>query len=190
MNAPLDLKMDKATFLRWASHQQGKYELVQGRPVMQHTPTRFHGNIAKNIERTLDTQMDLSRWTSRRGDLSVEIGEETRIPDVFVEPIGLDGRANITTVPVLIVEILSPTSVQEDMRSKPPLYFQLPTLEVYIVASQDTPYLWVWQRSQDSARTFPDKPLEIDDPAASVDLGHLGISLPLAEIYRGLFSKD
>lgn len=187
MNSPLDLKMDKATFLRWASHQEGKYELVEGRPVMQQTPTRDHRSIAKNIERALDVRLDLDVWVVGRGDLSVEIGQETRVPDVMVEPAGLDGRAIVTDRPVLLVEVLSPSSVHNDMNAKPSLYFQIPSLEAYIVASQDVPYVWVWQRSQDAARTFPAKPDEIDDPAASVALAHLKITVPLAEIYRGIF---
>ena len=50
MNAPLDLKMDKASFLRWASHQEGKYELVGGRPVMQKFVTVLarHGTASAN----------------------------------------------------------------------------------------------------------------------------------------------
>ena len=189
MNAPLDLKMDKATFLRWASHQEGRYELVEGNPVLQETATRDHGSIAKNIERALDARLDLDLWNVRRGDLSVAIGEETRVPDVMVEPAGLDGKANISDSPVLIVEVLSPSSVYTDLNAKPPLYFQIDLLEAYIVASQDVPYLWVWQRSRDAARVFPDKPDEIDDPGQSLVLTHLGITIPLAEIYRGILPK-
>lgn len=186
MNAPLDVKMDKATFLRWASHQEGKYELVAGRPILQESATRRHGQLAKNIERMLDHQLDAARWSVMRGELSVEIGDETRIPDVMVEPAGLDGRAVVTSVPVLLVEVLSPSSLRNDMKAKPDLYFQIPSLEAYIVVSQDEPYAWVWQRSQDAARVFPEKPDEIDDPAASIKLAHLGVDLPMAEIYRGI----
>ena len=49
MNAPLDLRMDKATFLRWVQHQQGRWELIGGRPVMQQSPKRVHGSIARNF---------------------------------------------------------------------------------------------------------------------------------------------
>jgi Uma2 family endonuclease len=189
MNSPLDLKMDKATFLRWASHQEGKYELVEGRPIMQQTPTRDHRSIAKNFERALDARLDLDVWVVGRGDLSVEIGQETRVPDVMVEPAGLDGRAIVTDQPVLLIEVLSPYSVHNDMNAKPALYFQIPSLEAYIVASQDLPYVWVWQRSQDAARVFPDKPDEIDDPKAAILLNHLATTIPLAEIYSGIFPK-
>ena len=189
MNAPLDLKMDKATFLRWARHQEGKYELVAGRPVLQETANRDHKRVAKNFERALDARLDPDVWESTRGDLSAEIGQDTRVPDVMVEPARLDGKANTTSEPVLLVEVLSPSSVHNDMKSKPAIYFQIPSLEAYIVASQDEPYLWVWQRSPDAARAFPEKPDEIDDPAGVVALAHLGITLPLAEIYRGIFAK-
>ena len=45
MNAPLDLRMDKATFLRWILTRPGRYELVGGRVVMQDTGTRDHSAI-------------------------------------------------------------------------------------------------------------------------------------------------
>ena len=189
MNAPLDLKMDKATFLRWARHQEGRYELVEGRPVMQHSPTRRHGDIAKAIERLLESKLDLTTWVIRRGDLSVEIGEEFRLPDVMVEPAGLDDTSHATSEPVLIVEVMSPSSLYNDLNTKPPLYFKLATLETYIVASQDAPYLWVWQRARDAERAFPTLPEEIHDLAQSIELVHLGIALPVADFYRGIFSK-
>jgi Uma2 family endonuclease len=186
MNAPLDLRMDKTTFLRWAQSQEGRYELIGGRVVMQQTPTRRHWRISKNLEQALEQRLDLSKWSILRGDISVEYGEETRIPDVLVEPAGLPEDLNVTDQPVLLAEVLSPSSMQTGFHAKPNLYFQIPSLEIYIVASQDRPYLWVWQRSPDAARAFPDVGVEFDSLAATVDLAHFGITVPLAEIYRGI----
>ncbi len=186
MNAPLDLRMDKTTFLRWVQSQEGRYELIGGRVVVQQTPTRRHWRVSKNLEQALEHRLDLSLWTSLRGDISVEYGEETRVPDVLVEPAGLPEDLNATDQPVLLAEILSPSSMQADFHAKPNLYFQIPSLEIYIVASQDRPYLWVWQRSKAASRAFPDVAEEFDSLAATFDLAHFGISLPVAEIYRGM----
>ena len=189
MNAPLDLKMDKATFLRWVQKQQGRWELVGGRPVLQDSATRDHGTISKNFERALDRRLNLDLWSVWRGEISVEVGDETRAPDVMVEPAGLPGKLNATDQPVLLVEVLSPSSGHNDFHAKPNLYFQLPSLEAYIVASQDTPCLWTWQRSQGPVRTFPDAPAVIDDAAGIIQLVHLDVTIPMAEIYRG-FIRD
>jgi Uma2 family endonuclease len=186
MNAPLDLRMDKKTFLRWAQSQEGRYELIGGRVVVQQSPSRRHGYIARNIDDSLRQRLDGKKWSVLRGDISVEYGEETRVPDVLVEPAGLPEDLNVTDQPVLLAEVLSPSSMQTDFNAKPNLYFQIPSLEIYIVASQDRPYLWVWQRSPDAARAFPELAVEFDTLTAIVDLAHFGITLPLAEIYRGI----
>lgn len=186
MNAPLDIIMDKATFLRWAQHREGRWELVGGRPVMQQNPTRVHGNIARNLERVLIKRLDPARWDVRRGDISVDLGAETRLPDLLVEPAGLPLDGLTTTAPVLIAEVLSPSSMTTDFRDKPTQYFKLPTLEAYVVLSQTEPYAWVWQRTIDGDRRFPDAPQEIDDPNETLVLAHLGQSVPLAEIYDGI----
>ena len=186
MNAPLDLRMDKKTFLRWVQSQEGRYDLIGGRVFMQHSPSRRHGYIARNIDDALRQRLDAERWSVLRGDISVEIGEEARLPDVLVEPAGLPEDLNVTDQPVFLAEVLSPSSMQADFHAKPNLYFQIPSLEIYIVAGQDRPYLWVWQRSRDAARAFPDMAVEFDSLAAIVTLEHFGIKLPLAEIYRGI----
>ena len=186
MNAPLDIKMDKATFLRWGQHQEGRWELVGGRPVMQQNPTRRHGDIASNFRDCLRKRLDRSIWSVRSGDIAVEIGEETRLPDVMVEPAGLPGQALTTDQPVLICEVLSPSSMTSDFRDKPAQYFRLPSLEVYVVLSQHEPYAWVWQRPADGDRKFPAEPQEIDDPKGSLGLAHLGLSIPLSEVYDGI----
>ena len=186
MNAPLDLRMDKKTFLRWVQSQEGRYDLIGGRVVMQQTPTRRHWRISKNLEQALEQRLDQREWTILRGDISVEYGEETRVPDVLVEPAGLPEDLNVTDQPVFLAEVLSPSSMQADFHAKPNLYFQIPSLEIYIVAGQDRPYLWVWQRSRDAARAFPDMAVEFDSLAAVVTLEHFRITVPLAEIYRGI----
>lgn len=186
MNAPLDLRMDKKTFLRWVQSQEGRYELIGGRVVMQHSPSRRHGYIARNIDDALRQRLDGKQWSVLRGDISVEYGEETRVPDVLVEPAGLPEDLNVTDQPVLLAEVLSPSSMQADFHAKPNLYFQIPSLEIYIVASQDRAYLWVWQRSKEGTRAFPDLAVEFDSLEAAVDLTHFGITLPVAEVYRGV----
>lgn len=186
MNAPLDIRMDKVTFLRWGQHQEGRWELVGGRPVMQQNPTRVHGDIASNFRDALRKRLDRRSWSVRSGDIAVDIGEETRLPDVLVEPAGQPPRGLTTDVPALICEVLSPSSMTTDFRDKPAQYFTLPSLEAYVVLSQNEPYAWVWQRETVGDRRFPEAPEELDDPAKAIELRHLALSLPLAEIYDGI----
>ena len=49
MNAPLDLRMDKATFPRWVQWQQGRYELVRGQVVKIDSGTLDHSHVAMDL---------------------------------------------------------------------------------------------------------------------------------------------
>jgi Uma2 family endonuclease len=186
MNAPLDLKMDKETFLQWVQHQEGKWELIGRRPVMQQNPKRVHGDIARNLDDALRNRLDRKVWTVRRGDISVEVGEETRLPDVMVEPAGLPPDGLTTDAPIFICEVLSPSSIRTDFRDKPTLYFTIASLKAYIVLSQSEPYAWVWQRGVEPPFSFPNEPQELDGIGSVLTLAHWGIAIPLTEIYEGI----
>jgi Uma2 family endonuclease len=103
-------------------------------------------------------------------------------PDVLVERVHPDGKALSTDEPVLLVEVLSPSSVGTDMVAKLAEYTSLPSLEAYIVASQEEPICWIWQRTGE-ARSFAQKPAGRDK---SIEIAALGIALPMGEIYRGI----
>jgi hypothetical protein len=64
-------------------------------------------------------------------------------------------------------------------------YTSLPSLEAYIVASQDEPLCRVWQRHGEE-RDFPQEPHVIKGGEAVIALPALAISLPLSVIYRNI----
>lgn len=179
--------MDKAAFLRWVQTQERAYELIGGRVVMQDTGTRDHSQIGLAFYDVLRPRLSRQVWTIHVGQLSVEIGEEIRVADVIVEQAGLEPKSIASDQAVLIVEVLSPSTKGADFNGKRKLYSSLPSLEIYIVASQDEPRLWIWQRGRDAARAFPDIPVEISEGTAEIDLSYFGISFNLNEIYQHIF---
>ena len=184
---PHDLRMDKATFLRWVRTQQGRYELVEGRVVMQDTGTLDHSDIAMALYDVVRPRLSRRDWAVSVGQFSAEIGEEVRVADLLVAPAGLPRKAISTDRAVLLAEVLSPSTKGADFSSKRSLYQLLPSLEVYIVASQDEPRLWIWQRARDGARGFPEMPIEIADRTARIDLSQFGVAFMLGEVYQHVF---
>jgi len=61
MNAPFDLRMDKASFCRWVERQEGKYEWKRGRVVQMTSVTKAHARIVANLIRVLSARLDLDR---------------------------------------------------------------------------------------------------------------------------------
>lgn len=137
----------------------------------------------------MKAELDSDTWAVGIADIAVEIGDDIRYPDVLVERLADDGTALSTDKPIILVEILSPSSVDVDMSIKLAEYTRLSSLETYVVASQDEPICWVWQRSGES-RAVPAKPAEIKGRDKVIELTAPAICLPLAAIYRGIGARN
>ena len=117
--------------------------------------------------------------------MAVRVDDKTVFePDVLVQcgpPV--PGSTVMMREPVIVVEVLSPSSVGRDLDVKPGEYLPLPTVQAYIVASQTEAACLAWVRGADGA--FPTEPVEFagDDVIA---VARLGVALSVAEIYRGI----
>lgn len=177
--------MTKAEFLAWVQGQHGHFELKVGQVIMHPGGSRRHGTIIGRFVGQFISRLHPQLWNVVPTELAIEIGPDIRYPDVLVEHASQDGDALSTESPLVLIEVLSPSSVDTDMTIKLAEYTSLASLECYIVASQDETICWVWQRTGKD-RAFPAKPVEIKGRDAAIELAALGIALPLAEIYRGI----
>ena len=188
MNVRTFIKVDKAAFYRFiATEPEGRYEYEWGRIVQQQKGgTRNHGRVAGQFYSVVKRQLDLSVWViiEARG---FETAETVRYPDVVVEPATEPGDSISTQRPAVVIEVLSPSSFDRDLFVKPAEYLGLATLEAYIVASQSEPNCKVWVRGTD--REFTDEPLTAAGLDATIDIPALSLSIPLRDIYDGLFDK-
>jgi Uma2 family endonuclease len=182
MNIRPDLRMNKAAFLEWNAGEGERCELVGGRVVMMARPSQAHGMIVMNLAVLLRTKLDRKQWAVIQ-EFGLDSGPETlRYPDIVVYPAGGSGKSYTTSAPALLVEVLSPSSVEIDLGDKAMEYQELPSLIAYIVLSQHEPKAWVWTR--ESATHFKhDKASGVE---AVIPVGALRIELPMAEIYAGV----
>ncbi|RAI39358.1 Uma2 family endonuclease [Rhodoplanes roseus] len=175
------VQMDKSAFLAWAERQAENYELVRGRIAMMTGGPRGHWQISFNIAKSLDARIDPETWAVGQ-EFGVDVGPATvRFPDIVVDRAGEPVTDHTATAPVLIAEVLSPSSERIDLGDKAAEYLALPSLGTYLVVAQDEVKAWVWTRT---AAGFPAGPLVVDGAAAVIDLPALGIALPLGEVYR------
>jgi Uma2 family endonuclease len=178
------IKVDKATFFKFAQSHEGRSEYVRGRIMMQAGGTRGHWHIAKRIIQILDRQLDSALWLAGGSDLAVDTGETVRYPDVIVDTVGADPNSLTAQHPVLLVEVLSPSSEERDLETKPEEYLALATLQAYIVASQDEAACLVWLRGADGA--FPAEPLTVKGHAGVIRVAALSVEISLGDVYRGI----
>jgi Uma2 family endonuclease len=186
MNTHARTEMDKDAFFLWGEKQEGRFELKDGRIVMMVGASKLHARISSAIVVALATRLDQRAWSVTTAEFAVEIDGDIRYPDVLVEAGGGDGKALATTSPVLVVEVLPPSTAATDLNAKAAEYMSLASLESYVVAAQDEPRLWVWNRGTDAARLWPKAPEEVFGRDKAVPLPCLGVALPMAEIYAAL----
>jgi Uma2 family endonuclease len=183
MNVRTLPSMDKATFFRWLERQERRFELVDGVPRMLPYVTRHHERIATNIVLLLGKVLDLDRFEIAHGDFAIRTGEHSvRFADVMVHPFEEGGRERTARVAPLVVEIASDSTMDVDFGPKLAEYRALDGVGQYVVCAQDKACLWSWQRSEDGS--WPDDPEILDDLTQALAVPGLGITLPLAEIYR------
>lgn len=182
MNVHLPTQFDKAAFLAWAGKREERYELVNGRAVMTIGASLNHGRIVGNLYFSLRRQIN-PRW-----EVVAEFGLDSaprtlRYPAVLVHRAGRNG-ANLTTdEPVVLAEILSPSSEALDLGDKASEYLRLPSLQAYLVFSQNAAKAWLWQR-EDSA--FSPGPAVVAGLDQSIRIASLSVALPLSEIYHAV----
>jgi Uma2 family endonuclease len=181
MNVQLDLRMDRPEFLEWVQAHEGRYELVGSRVVMMTGGSRGHAIVLRRLAAALERRLDSNRWVVLTSDFGVELGPSTiRYPDVVVDVAGGPYKDLTATAPTLIAEVLSPSSIKDDLGGKAAEYQQLPSLSAYLVLAQDEPKAWIWTRG---ATGFSD-PTVIVGRDARIQIPAHAIDLPLSEIFE------
>jgi Uma2 family endonuclease len=158
-----------------------KWELIDGEPVLHATPLSRHQAIVANVLGLLYNIRRERRpsWMAIPG-IGVRISSTSLVePDVLIRP---DSGRSIRECDdaIVAVEVLSESTADRDLRWKRKAYARLASLIYYVVIAQDAVEVVVFAR----ASKFAEQRLESLD--ATLDLPPLGISLPLAEIYRDI----
>ena len=141
----------KLTFEEYLVYSDGtdtRYELVDGELVPMSLGTGRHGSIIEFVYDQFRDQIKRRElpWTAKQMTVGVRSPrgrswETSRIPDVTVLPIAQwEAMANREAVinfneppPILVVEVVSPSSKTDDYRSKRAEYGLLDILEYWIV---------------------------------------------------------
>jgi Uma2 family endonuclease len=106
-----------------------------------------------------------------------------RYPDVMVERAGGSAGDYTATAPVLVAEVLSPSTAKLDLGDKAAEYLRLTSLMTYLVFEQDQYKAHIWTRE---AEVFPPASTEIRGRDKILRIDSLNLILPLAAVYTGV----
>lgn len=183
MNEIAPNRMTVDEFLRWSVCQdQGRYELQDGRVIMQQAKNIAHLKVKGRIYVALLAAIE-------RADLpfyAVPDGATVRIapytayePDTLVAPLPMPDDASLEIPnPVIVVEVLSPSSVERDLTEKVAGYFQVASIAHYLVLDPNEKEI-IWHRRRaggglEPPQTVREGALRLDPP---------GLSLAVADVF-------
>jgi Uma2 family endonuclease len=170
-------------FLAWNEGREGRREFVDGRVIEMMTGvTQRHWKLGMRLNKLMSAVLDDALYDYGTADFGVLTPRGVRYPDYLVKPAGGRDVDLATHEPLLVAEILSPSSLATDFGTKVAEYLSVPSLRHYVVLSQDEPRAWVWTRGDEGFG----EPEMLVGPEASITLGAFDASLSLAELYRGI----
>ena len=134
--------LDRAGFRRWAELQpRGRYERVGGKVVTMAPERIAHVRVKARTWQALDRAIRGAGLSCEAfGDgVTVEIGEDTDYePDALVAcGERLAGDAIAAPTPVIVVEVLSPSTRSVDTGTKLTDYFRVPLIQHYLIIRAD-----------------------------------------------------
>lgn len=181
MKQPRQTRFTADEFISWALEQpEGRFELDNG-AVVAMAPERASHAIAKS-----QAWLALRAAIAARGlacqalpdGMTVRIDDRTVYePDALVRcgpP--LPGDAIEATEPVVVVEVVSPSSRGIDRGVKLARYFSLPSVRHYLIVDTDTRLVIHHRRDAEgaiAARILHDGLLELDPPGLAIDVGEI-----------------
>ena len=186
MNLQTKMPTTADEFLLWNEGREGKREFVGGRVVeLMINTTKRHAILALRLGSILLRAFPYPAFAVGSADVAVKTADGIRYPDLFVDratPTSSDSDL-VASQPVLLVEVLSPSSIDRDFVEKLGDYSAIPSLLHYLIVSYEEPRVWLWSRDEASEWFGPS---EIAGRDEAVLLGRLSVTIELAELYAGI----
>jgi Uma2 family endonuclease len=175
-------RLTRDEFRRWVESQSQRYERIAGEPVAMSPERVIHARLKTRVWQALDRAIrEAGRDCEAFGDgITIEVDEETDYEPDAVVNCGprLDADAIAATNPVIVVEVLSPSTQSIDSSDKLADYFRVPSIQHYLIVRAKRREIIHHTRSGDSivSRAINIGSIRMDPP---------GISIDIAEVYAG-----
>lgn len=164
-----------------------KLEYFDGKITKMPGASYVHNRIATNVLIALGNALQDSQFEVNNSDTKIHIpGIESFVyPDAVViceKPLFYQGRVDTILNPLLIVEVLSPSTEEYDRGEKFYLYRSLASFKEYVVVHQKHALVSAYFR-------LNEKDWRTEDAAnlsETIHLQSINVTLKLSDIYRGI----
>src|SRR5260221_867754 len=136
-------------FLRWDDGSDTRYELIGGFPVAMAPGLEDHGVLALRLGARIDAAL-ASRRPCRAGTeagiLHPDRGDTFFVADVAVTCAPHEARRQYMQDPILLVEVLSPSTERHDRRIKVPAYQRIASVQDILLIDSESRYAELYRR--------------------------------------------
>lgn len=165
-------------FLAWEREQPERYEYTGGVATLMTGGSLDHSTIASNLWTALRSTLRGSACRAFRGDTKIIGNNSIRYPDLSVTCTPVRGNEDTVLDPVLVIEVISPSTEREDRGRKKFDYFATPSIQQYAIIEQDARRVDLYTRSGDR---WTDEIIEGD---AILKLSSIGVEMSLDTVYE------
>src|SRR6266851_5925664 len=184
MSEPAIRGMTVDEFLRWEDGSDTRYELVGGFVVAMAPPAPGHGILFARLAGSIDAALRSRRPCVVQGEAGIlrpDRNDTCYVADLAVtcEPPRPGDR--LIRDPILIVEVLSPSTAAFDRQTKVADYRRIPSVQEILLIDSASVFAEVLRRDGDRWITEI-----VQGPAAILSLVAVPLNIPMAEIYEGI----
>ena len=137
MNVVLRRPMSLDDFLDWEERQELRYEFDGFQPVAMTGGTSEHAAIQRNLIMALGNRLRGKPCQAYGSELKIAVAGSIRYPDAFVVCSPVARGATVVTDPVVVFEVLSPSTSTTDSIVKNQEYRDTPSIQRYVMLEQD-----------------------------------------------------
>jgi len=181
--AKLKTKIGLEEYLKGEEFSPIKHEYIHGEVYAMAGASDRHHRICANVFIKLDSHLAESKCEAFMAEMKLKADEKTfYYPDVFVSCDKAIKSAFFREEPVLIVEVVSPSTRQTDRREKLRVYQQIPTVREYVIIEQDKMLVEIHRRQPDGRWiTYFYNEGDLDE---QIEFQAVDLALDLEGIYR------
>lgn len=176
-----ELRMTVAEFLAWDDGTDTRYELIDGRPVAIAPVSWEHSRLVVRLAVALQRRVPAGCQVGSEVGIASPRGHDTFFEADLAVACGDRRDAHGRPLPVLVVEVLSPSTRRFDRERKLDDYRTIDTVEQILFVESTRRWVQCWRRAGDGSWNVRDC---VDTSAVPTCLD--GAPIPLDELYAGI----
>ena len=178
MNVALRKPMTVEQFLAWEEGQELRYEFDGVQPIAMAGGTAAHSAIQRNVLYSLTGRLRGMPCQPHGSELKIAVAGRIRYPEAFVVCTPVPPRSKVVSDPVVVFEVFSDGTANDDLVIKNAEYRATPSIRRYVILQQTHAGAIVFARKGDDWITEL-----VSGDEAVLRMPEVGIEIPLAEFY-------